>query len=449
MTKDMTKGSPMKLILGFALPLSLGLLFQQIYSLVDTIIVGKTLGVEALAAVGSTGALNFMVIGFVTGVCSGFAIPISQRFGAKDFHSMRQFIGNSMWMSIVFAVIMTLVTTLACRDILVLTQTPDNIIDMAYDYIFIIFAGIPATFLYNLCASIIRSIGDSKTPVIFLIIASVINIFLDLFFILNFGMGVEGAAYATVISQAISGFLCLLYMRAKFDILKMEKEEWKPDSPHIKTLLFMGVPMGLQYSITAIGSVILQTSVNTLGSDCVASVTAATKLSMFIVCPLDAIGTTMTTYGGQNVGAKQIDRIGQGVRAANIYSAIYAVFALLLIYFAASKMLLLFVDASEVEIIHNARTFLLINAMAYFLLGLLENLRFLIQGMGFSGLAIFAGVFEMVARIIVGMLLVPAFGFMAACFASPLAWIFACAFLVPAYYYVIRKCKRMMSVDAA
>lgn len=440
----MTKGSPMKLILGFALPLSLGLLFQQIYSLVDTIIVGKTLGVDALAAVGSTGSINFMVIGFCTGVCSGFAIPIAQRFGAEDYKSMRQFIGNSAWLSAAFAVVMTLITALACRQILVLTRTPDNIIDMAYSYIFIIFLGIPATFLYNLCASIIRSIGDSKTPVIFLIIASVINIVLDLFLILKCGMGVAGAAYATVISQAISGLLCLIYMRAKFEILHMSKEEWKLDKGHLGILMYMGVPMGLQYSITAIGSVILQTSVNTLGSDCVASVTAAGKLSMFVVCPLDAIGTTMTTYGGQNVGAKKLDRIGQGVKAANILAAIYAVFAFVLLYFASHVMLLLFVDASETQIIADARTFLLTTASTYFLLGLLENLRFLIQGMGFSGFAIFAGVAEMFARIIVGLFLIPAFGFSAACFGSPLAWVFACAFLVPAYYHVMKKSRKML-----
>lgn len=444
MTKDMTNGSPMKLILRFALPLSLGLLFQQIYSLVDTIIVGKTLGVDALAAVGSTGSINFLVIGSCTGICSGLAIPIAQRFGARDYSAMRKFIGNSVWMSVAFALILTVITAAACRQILLITQTPDNIIDMAYDYIVIIFLGIPATFLYNLCAGILRSIGDSRTPVIFLIIAALLNIFLDLFLIIVCNMGVAGAAYATVASQAISGFLCLIYMRIKFEILRMSREEWRPDGKCLGILLYMGVPMGLQYSITAIGSVTLQAFVNTLGSDCVASVAAAAKLSMFMVCPIDAVGTTMTTYGGQNVGAGKLERIGAGVKAANILSAIYAAFALVFLFFTSRLLLLLFVDASETQIISDARTFLLINASAYFLLGLLENFRFLIQGMGFSGFAIFAGVSEMIARILVGVFLIPAFGFTAACFGSPVAWVFACAFLIPAYYHVKRRCGKMM-----
>ncbi len=448
MTKDMTEGRPLKLIVGFALPLMMGLLLQQVYSLVDTIIVGQTLGTNALAAVGATGSINFLVIGFVNGTCAGFAIPIAQRFGAKDYKSMRKFMGNGVWLSVIFAVVLTFVTSMQCRWILETMQTPENIIDDSYKYIFLIFVGIPFIYLYNFLSGVIRSIGDSKTPLVFVVIASVVNIALDLILIIGIGMGVEGAAIATVISQALSGILCLIYMRKKFDILKMSKDEWKWDGGYVRTLLIMGMPMGLQYSITAIGSVILQTSVNGLGSDTVAAITAAQKVSLFVVCPIDAIGSTMTTYGGQNVGAKKLNRIGQGVKAALVLGAIYSAFAYALIYFCSNALLRLFLKASEVEIIGMSRQFLLIQAAFYFLLAVLEIYRFLIQGMGYSLFAVLAGVSEMIARIIMGIWVVPMLQFVGACLASPLAWIFACAFLIPAYFYVMKRTRKTLGYVA-
>lgn len=446
MTKNLTEGSPMKLIVGFAVPLMFGLLLQQIYSLVDTIIVGQTLGTEALAAVGATGSINFLVLGFCTGACAGFTIPIAQRFGAGDLKAMRKFIGNGTWMSVFFAAVITTITVAFCRPILEAMNTPGNIIDGAYSYIVVIFAGIPAIYLYNYLSGIIRSVGDSKTPLVFVLVASGINIGLDLLFILVFRMGVAGAGWATVISQAISGILCLLWIVKKYEILKMSRDEWRLEKSYVNNLLYMGVPMGLQYSITAIGSVILQTSVNGIGSDAVASITAGTKISMFMVCPVDAIGTTMTTYGGQNVGAKKLDRIGVGVRDANILGAIYSVIAFLILYFASRPLLLLFLKPTETVIIAQARQFLLVNSACYFLLVLLEVFRFLIQGMGYSLFAVFAGVAEMIARIVMGIFIVPRFGFDGACFASPLAWVFACAFLIPAYYYVLKRLRKVLKV---
>ncbi len=292
-TKDMTTGSPMKLILSFLIPMLFGLLFQQLYNMVDTIIVGKYLGVNALAAVGSTGSINFMIIGFCVGVCSGFAIPVAQKFGEKNEVALRRFVANGGWLALIFAVVMTAVVCVLCRNILIWMNTPADIIDGAYSYIFIIFLGIPATYLYNILSGIIRSLGDSTTPLFFLLVSSIMNIFLDFFTILVLHMGVAGAAWATVISQGVSGVLCLLYMRKKFAILKMQGDEWKPDKNAMMTLCGMGIPMGLQYSITAIGSVILQTAVNSLGSVAVASVTAGGKISMFFCCPFDAMGATM------------------------------------------------------------------------------------------------------------------------------------------------------------
>lgn len=318
MEKDMTNGSPMKLILGFAVPLLFGLLFQQFYSMVDTIIVGHYLGVDALAAVGATGSVNFLIIGFCMGVCNGFAIPIAQEFGAGHVENLHKCVANSVWLSVLFSVIMTIVVVLLCRPILQLMRTPDNIIAGSYAYIVIIFAGIPVVYLYNMTAAIIRSLGDSRTPVVFLVMAAILNIFLDLLLIIVIPMGVAGAAVATVAAQAIAGLCCLVYMCKKFSVLKLTKEEWRWNGLCVSKLCGMGIPMGLQYSITAIGSVILQSAVNGIGSDAVAAVTAGSKLSMLLMCPFDAMGSTMATYGGQNIGAGKLERVDQGLKSCTL-----------------------------------------------------------------------------------------------------------------------------------
>ncbi len=442
-TRDMTQGSPMKLILGFSIPLLFGFLFQQFYNVMDTIIVGRVLGVHALAGVGSTGSLNFLIIGFCMGVCNGFAIPLAHKFGAKDYSGMRRFVANGMWLSILFSAVMTVVTAVFCRGMLTAMKTPDDIFSYAYSYIFIIFLGIPATYLYNMLSGIIRAMGDSKTPLVFLTLSSFLNIALDLICIISLGMGVAGAAVATVVSQAVSGIFCLVYMIKKFPLLHMEKGEWKVNIHYMGTLCGMGVPMGLQYSITAIGSVILQTAVNTLGAAAVASVTAAGKVSMFFCCPYDALGSTMATYGGQNVGAKKPERLGQGIKASMTIAAVYSIVALAVLYLFGAELSALFVDGADQQLLANARMLLIINATFFIPLAVVNVVRFLIQGMGFGVLAIAAGVCEMAARSLAGTLLVPAFGFIGVCFASPLAWIFADAFLIPAYFHVRRKLDRI------
>ena len=444
-TKDMTSGSTMKLILGFAVPLLMGMLFQQVYSLVDTIIVGRFLGVSALAAVGATGSINFLIVGFCQGICNGFALPVAQRFGAKDYDGLRKYVGNSAVLAVLFGGAITLITVIACRPILQLMQTPSDIIDLSYNYIVVIFAGIPAIMLYNILSAYLRSLGDSVTPVIFLVISAGLNIGLDLLFIVTFKWGVFGAAFATVLSQAVSGILCLILIIKKFDILRLKRDDWKLDWDYTRYLLIMGLPMGLQYSITAIGSVILQSSVNTLGSTAVASMTAGSRISMFVVCPFDALGSTMATFGGQNVGAGRLDRLGRGLRSAVTLGAIYSALILVVLIFFGRDLILLFVNASEVTVIAQAKQFLVTNAAFYLMLALVNIVRFLIQGMGFSGFAVFAGVFEMVARALVGLVFVPIFGFTAACFASPLAWIFADCFLIPAFFHCRKKLQSAMT----
>ena len=444
-TKDMTSGSTMKLILGFAVPLLMGMLFQQVYSLVDTIIVGRFLGVLALAAVGATGSINFLIVGFCQGICNGFALPVAQRFGAKDYDGLRKYVGNSAVLTIIFGGAITLITVIACRPILELMQTPADIIDLSYHYIVVIFAGIPAIMLYNILSAYLRSLGDSITPVIFLVLSAGLNIGLDLLFIVTFHWGVFGAAFATVLSQAVSGILCLILIIKKFDLLHLKREDWKLDWGYSRYLLIMGLPMGLQYSITAIGSVILQASVNTLGSTAVASMTAGSRISMFVVCPFDALGSTMATFGGQNVGAGRLDRLGRGLRSAVILGAIYSALILVILIFFGRDLILLFVSAKEAAVIAQAKQFLVTNAAFYLMLALVNIVRFLIQGMGFSGFAVFAGVFEMVARTLVGLVFVPIFGFTAACSANPLAWIFADCFLIPAFFHCRKKLQNAMT----
>lgn len=440
----MTNGSPMKLILQFCIPLFFGMLFQQFYSMMDTVIVGKFLGVSALAAVGATGSINFMIIGFCMGVCNGFAIPVAQQFGAGDYHALRKYVANSAWLSIVFAGVMTAAVCVLCRRILLWMNTPADILDGAYSYIFVIFLGIPVIYLYNLLSGIIRSLGDSKSPLIFLIFSSVLNIILDMVLILVFHMGVSGAAWATVISQAISGVACLIYMIKRFDILKMSRDEWRADGIYVKNLCNMGIPMGLQYSITAIGSVILQTSVNTLGSLAVAAIAAASKIGMFFCCPFDAMGSTMATYAGQNVGAGRLERVSRGMKSTCVLGLVYSVLAFLVLAFFGKTIALLFVSPSEHAILQDVNSYLVITAAFFFPLALVNIVRFTIQGLGFSRFAILAGVCEMAARSLVGLGFVPVFGYIAACFASPVAWICADLFLIPAYLYVMKKLYRMM-----
>lgn len=442
--KDMTVGSPIRLILGFAIPLFSGMLFQQFYSLMDMIIVGKFLGAKSLAAVGATGSINFMIIGFCMGVCNGFAIPVAQRFGAKDEKMLRCFVANSVWLSILFASVMTLSVCLLCRNILIWMDTPSDIFNEANQYILIIFIGIPATYLYNLLSGIIRSLGDSRSPLIFLVISSVLNIGLDLLAIVVLHMGVAGAAGATVLSQAISGVLCLFYIKKKFPILRIQKREWKLRGSCIGRLCSMGIPMGLQYSITAIGSVILQTAVNGLGSTAVASMTAGGKIAMFFYCPYDAFGATMATYAGQNVGACRLDRVTKGMVQCSYLAAAYCVLAGAFLIGFGDKLALLFVDSTEVEIIRNVSELLFWNSIFLIPLALVNIIRFSIQGLGFGKLAIFAGVAEMVGRSVVGFGFVPIFGFAAACLASPVAWVLADLFLIPAYRHCIRKLEKII-----
>ena len=433
MTKDLTKGSPLTLIITFAFPAFLGMLFQQFYNVMDTIIVGKLLGIGPLAGVGSTGSLNFMVLGFCMGVCNGFAIPIAQKFGAEDEVELRKYVANSLWLTAIFSLVLTVPVCVFCRPILQAMNTPEDVFEYAYHYIFSIFLGIPAAFLYNILAAILRSLGDSRSPVLFLALSSVLNIGLDIVSIKVFGMDVDGTAWATVISQGISGIICFIYMKKRFSVLNMSAQERKPDAAKMKRLCYMGIPMGLQYSVTAIGSLIIQATMNGFGSVAVAGATAANRINGFLTCPIEALGATMAPYVGQNLGAGKLERVTQGVIDAALCGFVCSGVLYVVIWLFGAPLTGIFLDEPDPEVLSYAIEYLRIVGAGYCLLTLVNVVRFSIQGLGFSVLAILSGVMEMIARSIAGLVIAPHIGFAAVALGHPLAWLFADCFLIPAF----------------
>lgn len=438
-SKEMTAGPALPLIFNFAMPLLLGNLLQQTYSLVDAAIVGKFLGINALAAVGASSSVIFLILGFCNGCCCGFGIPVAQKFGARDYSSMRRFVSVSLQLAAVMSVLIALVTCYYCADILRMMRTPEAIFTGAYDYLLVTFIGVPCTFFYNLLSSIIRALGDSKTPFWFLLFSTILNILLDLFCILVLGWGVLGASVATVFSQGLSAVLCYIYMKRKFQILNGTPAERRFDSGMAKTLMGIGLPMGLQFSITAIGSIMLQGANNALGTACVAAFTSAMRIKMFFMCPFESLGIAMATYTGQNYGAGRPERIWSGIKASGLMMIIYAVFTFFVLFFGAKWLALMFVDPSEVEILKDTELFLHISCTFFWVVGILCILRYTIQGAGYTKLAMFSGVSEMIARVLVSLYAVPAWGFLAVCFGDPTAWMAADLFLIPASIYVYRR----------
>lgn len=444
-SKEMTSGPCLPLIFNFTLPLLLGNMLQQTYSLIDAAIVGKFLGINALASVGASTSVVFLILGFCNGCCGGFGIPVAQKFGARDYVSMRRLVSVSLKLAGMMSVGIALITGLLCAFILRTMQTPENIFQDAYWYLLITFIGVPCTFFYNLLSSIIRALGDSKTPFWFLLFSTVLNVLLDLLCILVFHWGVAGAAIATVFSQGVSAVLCYFYMYRKFEILRMQPADKRFRPELARQLIFVGVPMGLQFSITAIGSIMLQSANNALGTACVAAFTAAMRIKMFFLCMLESLGIAMATFCGQNYGAGKPERIWTGVKAASLMMIVYVAAVAIILWGFSEKFVLLFVDPSETEIIADAALFLHISVSFFPVLGLLCILRYSIQGAGYTKLAMFSGVSEMIARILVSVVAVPLWGFWAVCFGDPTAWVFADAFLIPAFIYVYRRLRLIVA----
>lgn len=445
MIKDFTSGSPVKHVIRFAFPLYLGMILQQLYSIIDAVIVGQKIGVEALAGVGSTGAISFVVIGFCTGLSGGFAIPVAQKFGAKDDKELRKYVANSLWLAAFFSVVLTVLVCQFCDSILRILQTPEDIFAYARTYIFIIFLGIPFTIFYNTLASVLRAIGDSKTPVICLMLSTVLNIILDFVFIIVFHMGVEGPAIATIISQALSGTLCLIQMCRGYEVLKFQKGEKKFSWRHVGTLSRMAIPMGLQTSVTGIGIMTLQGAINTLGTKVVAGVTAGLQINSFFQASLDSVAQTMAPYAGQNLGAKKPERISKGVKAAILCGIVLAVASFVLAFFFGRIAASWFMEVPDPEVLDYAYRVVLSMVGTYVFLILLNALRFALQGMGYTTVAIISGLMEVISRVITALILIPKFGFIAVQFAHPMAWLFGDLLLIPAFIICIRSVKKKLA----
>lgn len=441
MTNDMTKGNPVKLILLFSIPLLIGNVFQQFYSMVDTIIVGRFVGVDALAAVGATGSMVFLVNGFATGLTSGFAVLVSQKFGAKDENGLRKAVASAVTLTVISVIVVTLVSLIGAKPLLKLMNTPENIMGDAHTYIKIIYGGVVATVAYNLIASILRALGDSKTPLYFLIVSSVLNVILDLVFIINFKMGVAGAAYATIISQGVSAILCLIYTYKKFIILRLKKEDFNVKRKYYHKHLKIGIPMALQFSITSIGIMTVQAALNVFGSIVIASYTAASKALQLVMQPAITFGVTMATYCGQNLGAKEYGRIKEGVKECTKISIITSIIAGAVLIFLGKYFVMMFISNPDTEILKYAQQVLDISAIFFIPLGLIFIYRNALQGIGDSFVPMMAGVYELVARAIVAFTLPRYLYFMGICLADPVAWFAA---VIPLGITYFRRIKSLL-----
>ena len=404
MTQDLTVGKPISRIWQFAVPVLFGLLLQQVYSLVDTAIVGHALGVMALGGVGATGSVNFLVLGFCGGLCTGMAIPLAQAFGAGEYRQLRRYVAGCVWLGLIMSAVLLAVTLPGTRGLLRLMGTPEEQMDYAFNYIFIIFVGIPTTILYNMGACVLRALGDSKSPVWFLAAASAINIVLDLLTVCVLGLGVAGAALATVVSQLGSGLLCVGYLKKHFPILRMEKDDWKLRRPEVMRLLGMGVPVGLQFSITAIGSVMLQSAVNSLGAVCVSGVAVAGKIYMLLACPFDALAMAATNFTGQNLGAGKPERIKPVYRDCILTVLLIGVPMCALLYFFGQPLLGIYIakdDPAYASVIASGMVRVTYMGMTYFVCGIMETCCGMVRGLGRSWMPMVVTIFgACVLRII-------------------------------------------------
>lgn len=444
MTKDMTSGKPLKLIIGFCIPMMLGNLLQQLYNIVDAAVVGQYLGDNAVGAVGVTGSICFLIIGFATGICSGFSMLVAQSYGAGDYSKMRKYVMNSLYLCAAVSVVLTTITLIFTRKILEIMNTPAELIEQSYEFLFITLAGLTVTILYNILSCIMRALGDSRSPLIFLGISTVLNIFLDILFIKLMG-SVGGAAIATLISQLTASALCFVYIRRKFDILIPEKHELLFDRKLSLELISIGLPMALQFSITAIGTIVIQNEINKLGAYYVVAVTAASKIQNIFTSAMECLGVTLATYCGQNKGARQYGRITSGLKCGVILSLCYCVFAWAVVNLFGRYIALIFIDGESVAVIDLAMSYLRITTAFYPVLGILFLFRNSLQGLGYSMLPMTAGITELIARIFAAKVLVAAIGFTGVCLAGPAAWLAADILLIITAIVKLPKLKKELA----
>ena len=438
--KRMTTGSPWRLILVFSLPILLSGLLQQCYNIVDTMIVGRYLKLNALTGMGSTWALNYIIIDFCHGAGMGIGIPIAQQFGAGDERKLRCFFYNGMYVAAGLAIVMTGFSVGCCRYFLEWIHTSEVVFEYAYQYIVVIFAGIPFTILFNACFGILMALGNSKLPSVVMGVSTICNVGFDLYFILVLNLGVAGASLATVLSQALAGSFCMVWLIKKYPVLKNRVNEKKPRLRYMQKVVFMSFPMGLQYSVTAIGAVVLQSSINRLGEVAVAGYSIGSKVKSLFLCPINSLGSALATYVGQNFGHGNKKRIRQGVWATVAMGMVYCVIVIAIAMIFSQQIAGLFVDSSEndVEKVLDASSqFIRYIGVFMILLAVLFPARYTVQGMGHSDKSLFSGMAEMAARVVMGLWIVPVYGFQSVCISEGVTFLAGILVIVPiAIYYL-------------
>ncbi|MFW2490499.1 MATE family efflux transporter [Clostridium chromiireducens] len=441
-TKNLTQGNPAKLILLFTVPLLIGNIFQQFYNIADTFIVGRTIGINALAAVGCTGGIMFLILGFAQGLTGGLSIITAQKFGAGDKKAIKESYFTGIIISMIVTIVLTIISTIFAMDILKALNTPAEIIEDAYNFMFIIFLGIIASMFFNFFSNVIRALGDSRTPLIYLVVACILNIILEFGFILIFNMGVRGAALATVLAQGVSALLCIWYIKRYLPILKLTKSDLKISKDVFIEHLKISLPMAFQLSIIAIGTLVVQFALNSLGAVSVAAYTAAQKIDTIAVQPMISIGITMATYTAQNYGAKKYDRIKEGVRKCVLISVVFSVIVAIINIFAGQYLTAIFVGFDQKEVISLSQIYLTSNGIFYFVLSMLFIYRNTLQGLGQSFIPTVAGIMELLMRTLAAIMLSRPFGFLGVSLSNPLAWFGACIPLACAYYISINKIEK-------
>lgn len=443
-TKELTSGSPIKLITFFMLPIFLGNIFQQLYNLVDALIVGRIIGINALAAVGATSPIIFMIISFIFASTQGFTVITAQKFGAREYDLVKKSLAASIVLSAALTIIVTLISAPFSYQMLAFLRTPADIIHMADTYLFIMLVGIFATVFYNLSSNVIRALGDSKTPLYFLIFASILNVFLDIYFIVNLKMGIAGAGLATVLSQAISTILCLAFMFWKFPILRLKKEDWNISKDFYMEHLRVGIPMGFQMSVLSIGIIALQFVLNGFGSVAVAAFTTAMRVDQLFTQVYLALGATMAVFAAQNFGAKKLSRIKEGAKASILIAFITSIFSILVLTFFSGDLVALFMSEVDPEVVRLAEIYLHILMIFFFFLGVLLIFRNILQGMGSVMAPLASGIAELIARTVCAFIFGHYFGYAGICTATPAAW--AAAALVLFIGYKISLIKHVKTI---
>lgn len=438
-TKTLTEGTPWKQILLFSIPIFWGNIFQLLYSLVDTKIVGSTLGTEALAAVGSVSTLHTLMTGFLNGLTLGFSLITAMCFGADNMKRLKKSFAMTIGLGVLTTTVLVVALMFVLQPLLHLLNVPEEQFAMSYAYISVLIVGLFATVLYNLCANTLRAIGDSLTPLLFLILATVSNIGLDYLFILEFHMGVQGAAYATVLAQLISVVLCFVRIFRKFPILHLQKSDFRPEKGLIVEMYKSGLSMGLMSCLVSIGTIMLQSAINTFGTTVIVAHTAARKVFEIMSLPMSVLGSAMATYCGQNYGAKRFDRIRQGIRASLLIAAIWSVAVFIICHTVEGALIQFVASTTDAEVIYWGSMYLKVDMSFIVVCGVIVILRNSMQGFGDRVIPVFSSCIELAGKIIFAFVFAPMFAYWGIIWAEPVVWI---AMVIPLIVKVVHTLKK-------